>query len=55
MEKVTGIPNMNSPNLQKELHMPRVQHFEISANDPEKLAAFYEKVFGWKITKWECN
>ena len=33
--------------------MPRVQHFEISADDPEKVAAFYEKVFGWKITKWE--
>ncbi len=33
--------------------MPRVQHFEISANDPEKVAAFYEKVFGWKVTKWE--
>lgn len=33
--------------------MPRVQHFEISANDPEKVASFYEKVFGWKVTKWE--
>jgi predicted enzyme related to lactoylglutathione lyase len=33
--------------------MPRVQHFEISANEPEKVAAFYENVFGWKITKWE--
>ena len=33
--------------------MPRVQHFEIGANDPEKVAAFYEKVFGWKVTKWE--
>ena len=33
--------------------MPRVVHFEISANDPEKIAAFYENVFGWKITKWE--
>ena len=33
--------------------MPRVQHFEISANDPEKVAAFYEAVFGWKVTKWE--
>jgi len=32
--------------------MPRVVHFEISANDPEKIAAFYENVFGWKITKW---
>jgi predicted enzyme related to lactoylglutathione lyase len=33
--------------------MPRVQHFEISANDPEKVAAFFENVFGWKVTKWE--
>lgn len=33
--------------------MPRVVHFEISAQDPEKAAEFYEKVFGWKVTKWE--
>ena len=33
--------------------MPRVVHFEISANEPEKVVDFYEKVFGWKITKWE--
>jgi predicted enzyme related to lactoylglutathione lyase len=33
--------------------MPRVVHFEISANDPEKLAAFYRDVFDWKITRWE--
>jgi len=33
--------------------MPRVVHFEIAANDPEKAAAFYQKVFGWKIVKWE--
>jgi predicted enzyme related to lactoylglutathione lyase len=33
--------------------MPRVQHFEISANEPEKVAAFYENVFGWKVTKWD--
>jgi len=33
--------------------MPRVVHFEISANEPEKVAAFYENVFGWKVTKWE--
>jgi len=32
--------------------MPRVVHFEISANDPEKLATFYQSVFGWEITKW---
>jgi len=33
--------------------MPRVVHFEIAANDPDKAATFYEEVFGWKITKWE--
>lgn len=33
--------------------MPRVVHFEISANDPEKVVAFYQNVFGWKINKWE--
>jgi predicted enzyme related to lactoylglutathione lyase len=26
-------------------------HFEIPANDVEKLKAFYEKVFGWTITQ----
>jgi predicted enzyme related to lactoylglutathione lyase len=33
--------------------MPRVVHFEISAEKPERAVKFYEKVFGWKITKWE--
>jgi len=33
--------------------MPRVVHFEIAANDPDKAATFYQEVFGWKITKWE--
>jgi predicted enzyme related to lactoylglutathione lyase len=33
--------------------MPRVVHFEIIANDPEKTVTFYNNVFGWKITKWE--
>jgi predicted enzyme related to lactoylglutathione lyase len=32
--------------------MPRVVHFEISANDPERLSTFYQSVFGWQITKW---
>jgi predicted enzyme related to lactoylglutathione lyase len=32
--------------------MARVTHFEIPANDPEKLAGFYEKVFDWKFSKW---
>ena len=29
--------------------MNRVVHFEIHASDPEKLVAFYTKVFGWKV------
>ena len=32
--------------------MPRVIHFEISADDPERAVDFYKKVFGWKIDKW---
>jgi predicted enzyme related to lactoylglutathione lyase len=32
--------------------MSRVIHFEIPANDPEKLSDFYKKVFGWKFEKW---
>jgi predicted enzyme related to lactoylglutathione lyase len=33
--------------------MARVTHFEINADDPKRAIKFYEKVFGWKITKWE--
>ena len=33
--------------------MPRVIHFEIPADDPERAIAFYQNVFGWKIDKWE--
>src|SRR5688500_12035590 len=33
--------------------MPRVVHFEIGANDPERAVQFYEKVFGWKMNKWD--
>jgi predicted enzyme related to lactoylglutathione lyase len=32
--------------------MPRVVHFEIHAQDPERAARFYRQVFGWEITKW---
>lgn len=32
--------------------MPRVVHFEIPADDPERAVRFYEQVFGWKISKW---
>jgi len=33
--------------------MPRVIHFEINAEKPERTAKFYEEVFRWKIVKWE--
>lgn len=33
--------------------MPKVLHFEIPAEDPERAVKFYEKVFGWKIKKWK--
>jgi predicted enzyme related to lactoylglutathione lyase len=32
--------------------MPRVVHFEIPTEDPQRAAAFYKKAFGWKIEKW---
>ena len=33
--------------------MPRVVHFEIPVDEPERGTKFYQKVFGWKITKWD--
>ena len=33
--------------------MPRVEHFEIPADDPERAVKFYEDAFGWEIRKWE--
>ena len=33
--------------------LPRVVHFEINAVKPEKLARFYEIIFGWKFEKWK--
>jgi len=33
--------------------MPRVVHFEVSVNDPERAVAFYQQVFGWGIHKWD--
>jgi hypothetical protein len=32
--------------------MPRVVHFEISADDPERVSRFYSSVFGWDIQRW---
>jgi len=32
-----------------------VCHFEIPADDPEKLIAFYTKLFDWKANKWDMG
>ncbi len=32
--------------------MPRVIHFEIPADNPQRAIKFYEESFGWKIEKW---
>ncbi len=32
--------------------MPRVAHFEIHANDPQRAIAFYQKCFGWQFQSW---
>jgi predicted enzyme related to lactoylglutathione lyase len=33
--------------------MPRVIHFEINADQPQRAVDFYKKVFGWKVEKWD--
>ena len=33
--------------------MPRVIHFEISADDPQRAVKFYESALGWQIHKWD--
>lgn len=33
--------------------MPRIVHFEIAADDPERAAAFYRELFGWQFHKWD--
>ena len=33
--------------------MPRIVHFEIPAENPERAVKFYRKVFNWKIEKWQ--
>lgn len=30
----------------------RVVHFEVPIDDPGRASAFYEKAFGWTVTKW---
>ncbi len=32
-----------------------IVHFEIPANEPSKIARFYEQLFGWKFTKMDAG
>jgi uncharacterized protein len=42
-----------STNLQEEdTQMPRIVHFEIPADKPERAVKFYTDVFGWKMETW---
>lgn len=33
--------------------MSRVVHFEIHADDPDRAAAFYTALLGWRVQKWD--
>ncbi|HEV3343452.1 MAG TPA: VOC family protein [Pirellulales bacterium] len=33
--------------------MPRVVHFEIHVDDPQRAIKFYQPIFDWTFTKWE--
>ena len=33
--------------------MPRVVHFEIQAEDPDRAIRFYRSLFAWQFSKWE--
>ena len=33
--------------------MPRVIHFEIHAENPERAIKFYTEMFDWQFTKWD--
>lgn len=32
--------------------MPKVVHFEICADNTERVVKFYSEAFGWKVEKW---
>ena len=33
--------------------MPRIIHFEVHAEQPERAINFYRSVLGWEFTKWD--
>jgi len=32
--------------------MPKIIHFEIAVDDPDRAIKFYQSVFNWKINRW---
>ena len=32
--------------------MPRIIHFDVKTDDPDRAMAFYKKAFGWSFEKW---
>jgi predicted enzyme related to lactoylglutathione lyase len=41
-------------SVTKEEHsVPRVVHFEIPADNPERAIEFYGSLFGWQFQKWD--
>lgn len=35
------------------MKVPRIIHFEIEAEKPERAIEFYKRVFKWKVEKWK--
>ena len=33
--------------------MPRIIHFDFTAEDPQRAQRFFQTVFGWKFEKWD--
>jgi predicted enzyme related to lactoylglutathione lyase len=33
--------------------MPRIVHFDITADNPDRAVKFYSDIFGWQLEKWE--
>lgn len=33
--------------------MPRIVHFDIPSDNPERAQKFYHEVFGWEFNKWD--
>jgi predicted enzyme related to lactoylglutathione lyase len=40
-------------NLLRLKIMPRISHFDIPVDDPERAQKFYKEVFDWKFEKWD--